>query len=262
MNTLIQLNKFNDIKFEELSHTYDVYGKKYKSCTTVLADYTNKFDVEAQSLRFSEKNNLDQDEVKAEWEEKRNIGGTKGSAVHLVAENYFKNKETPYDDKIAAMDEEINRQYKVEVQMFKDFYSDYKDTLVPVSLELVVYDEEYEIAGMVDCLFFNRDTNELEIWDYKTNKNMRTQNFYGKHNGTDKMKYPLNKFDDCEYNKFSFQLETYKNIIERNTNIKLGQSRLVWLSHKNSDYQVIDTKEVRISTQVMLNHHTMTNMGF
>jgi len=76
------------------------------------------------------------------------------------------------------------------------------------------------------------------------------------------MKYPLNKFDGCEYNKFSFQLETYKNIIERNTNIKLGQSRLVWLSHKNNDYQVIDTKEVRISTQVMLNHHTMTNMGF
>jgi len=251
MNTLIQLNKFNNIKFDEPTHIYRVGDKEYKSTTTLLAEYMRGFDVEAQSLKYSEKHDLGQEEVKKDWAKKKFIGGTKGSAVHLVAENYFKNKETPYPDSISILDDDTKAKYEKEVELFKMFYNDYKDILVPVSLELVVYDEDYGLAGMVDCLFFNRETEELEIWDYKTNKNMREANYFDKEDG--KMLAPLQEFDECEMNKFSFQLEIYKNIIEKNTNLKLGQSTLIWLNNKNDSYKILPTKEVRVTTQILLN---------
>ena len=42
--------------------------------------------------------------------------------------------------------------------------------LVPVKMELVVGDEDYGLGGMVDCLFYNKKSGMLEVWDYKTNK--------------------------------------------------------------------------------------------
>jgi ATP-dependent exoDNAse (exonuclease V) beta subunit len=53
-------------------------------------------------------------------------------------------------------------------------------------MELVVADDEYGIAGMVDCLFWNKKSEWLEIWDYKTNKEIKTSNNY-----RNKMLHPI-----------------------------------------------------------------------
>ena len=55
-------------------------------------------------------------------------------------------------------------------QIFKNFYEDSRINLVPVKMELVVGDEDYGLGGMVDCLFYNKKSGMLEVWDYKTNK--------------------------------------------------------------------------------------------
>jgi len=35
----------------------------------------------------------------------------------------------------------------------------------------------------------------------------------------------------------------YKYIIEKNTGIKLGKSYIVWFSHNNDSYKIIETKD-------------------
>ena len=37
-------------------------------------------------------------------------------------------------------------------------------------------DEEYNIGGMIDIIFYNKKTNEFQIWDYKTNNNFKFKN--------------------------------------------------------------------------------------
>ena len=87
--------------------------------------------------------------------------------------------------------------------------------LVPVKMELVVGDEDYGLGGMVDCLFYNKKSGMLEVWDYKTNKAINTKNNYGQ-----RFNEPISHLDVCEINTYSLQLSLYKHIIEKNTNLK------------------------------------------
>ena len=68
-----------------------------------------------------------------------------------------------------------------------------------------------------------------------------------------KMKDCLWMLDDCEFNTYSLQLGVYKKMIEMNTNIKLGKSYLVWLSHNNDDFEIIPTKDRRVYVDQMFN---------
>jgi hypothetical protein len=45
--------------------------------------------------------------------------------------------------------------------------------------------------------------------------------------------------DDCEYETYSLQLNIYRKIVERNTNLKLGDSYLVWFNEENPNYEII-----------------------
>jgi hypothetical protein len=49
--------------------------------------------------------------------------------------------------------------------------------------------------------------------------------------------------DDCEFNTYSLQLSIYKEIIERNTNLKLGSCHLVWFNEENDNYKVINCED-------------------
>ena len=45
--------------------------------------------------------------------------------------------------------------------------------LIPVRAEVVVGDEDWGVTGMIDQLFYNEKSQKLEIWDWKTNKDIK-----------------------------------------------------------------------------------------
>jgi len=49
--------------------------------------------------------------------------------------------------------------------------------------------------------------------------------------------------EDCDLELYSLQMEMYKQIIQRNIPIKLGKSYIVWFSHNNDNYKIIETKD-------------------
>jgi hypothetical protein len=59
--------------------------------------------------------------------------------------------------------------------------------------------------------------------------------------------------EDCDLEIYSLQLEMYKQIIERNTSIKLGKSYIVWFSHNNNSYRIIETKDRKYYVNLMIN---------
>ena len=80
----------------------------------------------------------------------------------------------------------------------------------------------------------DKETNEIELWDFKTDKEIKTQSDYG-----NKIKYF--NIDDCELNKYSLQLGIYKYLIEKNTKINISKCKIIHFSSKAQTYTVYDT---------------------
>ena len=59
--------------------------------------------------------------------------------------------------------------------------------------------------------------------------------------------------EETDLELYSLQLEMYKQIIERNVPIKLGKSYLVWFSHNNESYKVIECKDMTYYIKMIVN---------
>jgi ATP-dependent exoDNAse (exonuclease V) beta subunit len=93
----------------------------------------------------------------------------------------------------------------------------------------------------------------LEIWDYKTNKEIKMSNSYG-----NKYLKPISHLDECEMNTYSLQLGLYKHIIEKNTNLKIGDSYLIWINENSDNYKVYKCKDLQAELKLMIEHYENT----
>ena len=233
------LYKFNDIKYYDEPHKYYVRKKNLISVTTLLHKYKEKFDEKYWSNIKAKQYGITDDEVIRCWRFINKKGTMKGSIIHDYCENLFLNKVFEYP-KIKILNEfgfdPIINEYNTTKKYVDNFVNDTYNKLIPIKTELVIYDLEYLIAGMLDILFYNVKARELQIWDYKTNKKFTKES-------KRKLSGILSILGDDDLTMYSLQLSMYKYIIEKNTDIKLGTSYLVWFSHNNSNYKVIETKD-------------------
>ena len=256
MDTILELAKFNDVKYFDGPHKYYVGNKEYVSATTFIKKFKKEFETQRLAETYAAKRGLTVESVLGDWDLKRDISTVKGTLVHNMAENWWNNKSFPYDpsDSVKTFGHDIiEEKYKKCETMFHRFYEDAKKNLIPVKMELVVCDHDYEIAGMVDCLFYNMKSQMLEIWDYKTNKEIKMSNSYG-----NKYLKPISHLDECEMNTYSLQLGLYKHIIEKNTNLKLGDSYLIWINENSDNYKVYKCKDLQAELKLMIEHYENT----
>ena len=241
-----ELAKFNKIKFHDQEHIYYMGGVKTKSVTAIIGQYKHPFEKDYQSQKKADERGITKEEILKEWKYKADFSCERGSAFHEFAENYLSNKVFPFPEhKITNVlgDKEKMLECKDGVfkiiEMFKKFYDDSHGKLIPVRAEVVVGDEEWSVTGMIDQLFFNEKSKQLEIWDWKTNKDIKKVNKW------QQFKEPLSHLDVCELNTYSLQLSFYRLIVERNTDLVLGDSYIVWFNEKNKEYKVMKCYDFR-----------------
>lgn len=240
---LKELDKFRDIIFFEKTHTYFYRELECVSTTAVVGMYQKPFETAIIASKYSKKHNIPIIEVLKDWEDKRDSAAMKGTHVHAFAEYMFQNKR--YEDPFLS---EVDTKL---LDMVTNFYRDTKDKMIMVKAELVVGDYNLGICGMVDKLFYNLQSKEFQIWDYKTNKDIKEFSPYGS-----KLTDGLDHLYDCEMTKFSLQLGIYKYLIEKNTNIKLGNSYICWLnSDKNQNYVPIQAWNLDEEVRWIINNH-------
>lgn len=252
MDTILELSKFNNIKYHDKPHKYYIGDKELVSVTTFIGKFKPKFDSEGMAETYAAKRGLNVEDVKNDWDFKRDFSTVKGSALHNYAENWWNNKIFPYDESVSIKMwgiDPVKEPLGKCIRLFHKFHSDASENLIPVKMELVVGDEELGIAGMVDCLFWNKKAQELQIWDYKTNKEIKTSNSFSQyfHN-------PISHLDVCEFNTYSLQLSLYKYIIEKNTGLKIGSTYLIWINEVNNNYKVIKCKDLTAEIVTMLEY--------
>lgn len=250
----LELSKFNHLKYFDEPHKYfNTKGQEYISATTFIKKFKKEFQTQVMAEAYAAKRGLKVEDVLADWDLKRDVSTVKGTAVHNMAENWWNNKAFPYDPSVAIKNfglDIIKEKYDKCESLFKKFWADASENLVPVKMELVVGDDEYMIAGMVDCLFWNKKSQMLEIWDYKTNKEIKTSNNFG-----NKMLHPISHLDECEMNTYSLQLGLYKHIIMKNTNLKIGNCYLIWINEANDNYKVMKCHDYEAELKLMIDSY-------
>lgn len=252
VNIIEELNKFNHIKYFDEPHKYFDGEREFVSATTFIGKFKPKFDTETIAEDYAKRRGLNVDDVISDWDYKRDRSTIKGTLVHDYAENFWMNKVFPYDGREAIKrfgTDSVEEAFKKCKNIFHKFYEDASKNLLPIKMEWVIGDKDFNVAGMIDGLFYNKKSNCLEIYDYKTNKEIKVKNDFNQ-----TFSNPIDHLDICEINTYSLQLSLYKYIIEKNTNLKIGNCYLVWINEVNSSYKVFTCKDLLAEIKLMIEH--------
>lgn len=250
LEIISQLSKFNHIKYFDEEHKYISEKGELVSATTFIGKFKPKFDTQNIAEEYANKRGLKTEDVIALWDQKRDISTIKGTLIHEYAENFWMNKVFPYNDK------DIIKRFGTDLivepfekckKIFHKFYEEASTNLLPVKMEWVVGDLDYNIAGMIDCIFYNKKSKCLEIYDYKTNKEIKIKNDFDQ-----RFSNPISHLDICELNTYSLQLSLYKHIIEKNTDLKIGNCYLVWINESSTSYRIFQTKDFTAEIKLMI----------
>jgi len=256
---------FNDVTYHDEPHKYYVDGKELISVTTIIHRYQEDFQEDYWSKYKAEEYTLTQREVLRAWEFINKKGTMKGSAIHDYAESLFLNKVFPYPKELIYDEfgfDPVKKEYEITQKLVEKFYDDTQGKLIPIRTEMIVYDKESLIGGMLDMLFYNVKKKEFQIWDNKTNKKfteklidengIKTKNKNTVDGRTDRLSGILSGFYDNDMEMYSLQLAMYKYIIEKNTGIKLGDSYIVWFSHNNDSYEIMKTRNKEFYVKMIM----------
>lgn len=231
---------FNNVKYYDEPHKYFLNHKELISVTTLIHKYQEEFDEDYWSEYKANQFGVKKHHILRAWDFINKKGTIKGSIIHDYTENIFYNKKFEYPKEKIYNEfgfDPIIKEYQITKQHVDKFYIDSFNKLIPIKAELVIFDKTALIGGMLDMLFYNVRAKEFQIWDWKTNKDF-TFKCEKRH-----LLYDLFVLEDSDLEIYSLQLQLYKYIIEKYTNIKLGKSYLVWFSHNNPTYKIIETKD-------------------
>ena len=274
-----------NIAFIEETHKYfDVTNPDavFTSVTTMIHSYTQPFDKDFWSAYKALEKLLPKDV----WGvEKKSLLNTKKFdkvllEMHEIDENDFnREQQAILDDWDSENRKSCDRGTKIHADLENSFYTTKKDISLSkfeiggkfvcdkdrtaLDLENGVYPEylisrvsedgKLRIAGQIDLLV--KKGNKIVIADWKTNKEIKTKSYFdNRTKKSDKMKFPLNNLDDCNYWHYTLQLSTYAWMIQKlNPEFEIEDLVLVHFDHKDNMtvYHLPYLKEEVIK---MLNH--------
>ena len=235
-----ELNRaFGKYEFVEDGHYYLCNGKRVGISTTgLIHQYSQEFDSETIAQRVATKRNVSVDEILEEWRIENLHSTIKGNMIHQYAQSLWEQKEYIFDYSQVPQEIDLERLKSDIAKLIPqadNFYNDYKDMYTLIGCEMYLGDEEFDECGATDQLMLNNYTQEIAVWDYKSNKEIVYKTKYNQ-----KMKVPLQKFDDVNHIHYSLQLCDYAYKIEKNTNLKIGEKMLIHFDTTKENYTIIE----------------------
>ena len=214
------MKNFDWIDFDYKHHVYTNKKNKQKltSVTTFLKQFA-PFNREEVLRNFCLKNNLDESMVSEMWDIKAKYKSAKGSDIHFYINSL--EKGVPY---------EIVSSSQKEIQYYHNFKRD--SGLKTVASELIIGDTEWGLAGTLDNISLTKKGNHVII-DWKTNDNLMERKRFKK------FEPPFEYMYIDKLNEYKLQLNLYKVMLERNTDIKITKLFIVWLNSQNQNYIIV-----------------------
>ena len=243
-------NMNNYLYFQEDGHKYtDTYGNEYISVTTIIGNYSPKFDKDYWLHKKARELGITEKELAKRWQDITDEACTRGSHTHngledgIKGSSMFKDaikylnqietgrcitvadipnlKARPLD--IEKFKEATNNKYPKIYEVF-DFYITRGYTIYS---EIGVFLPNLLISGTIDVLAIKSD--RFVILDWKTNKDGLhfTSGYYKKDKTCkpvqltnnwvekdEKMLPPFNTLPECNGSHYTIQLSTYARMVE------------------------------------------------
>lgn len=202
------MNLFQDLQFDERTHTYRLDGKKIPSKSSVISELHDEFPYDTALINTARSRKISVTELDNSWQMDKSVGIAKGKETHEVGEGLSRT-HTVYDIAIQQYLHRLN-------------FSSYNI----VAKEIRMYTREYWIAGTADLLLYNIETDKYIIVDYKTNKDLFKT--YG-----DMMYPPFDDFVVTPYNKYIIQLNGYQIMLEE-AGLEVEKRIIVWVNKRTN----------------------------
>ena len=234
-NYLAQKNhhpRDDNILLDEKSHTYTINGldSDYMSVTKWVHSHFPSFnaDIIIDKMMASDRWEKSKyfgktkENIKALWKRNGILASRAGTKLHEDIE-YFWNG-----------DERENN--SIEYTYFQEFVKHCASELLPYRTEMMIYHEEWKLAGSVDMIFEKAD-GTLVIYDWKRCKEIKKSNIF-EYANTDCIAH----LPHTNFWHYTLQLNTYKAIIEDKYGKKISGMYLVCLHPNNINESFICMK--------------------
>lgn len=233
------------ITFDEPTHVYTISGAKgYTSVTTFNHKHFEEFDADkviANMLRGSKMRDPQYkyfgqtpEEIKAGWSANGAAASGAGTKLHYDIESFYNGLGD-------------NGNTSIEFGYFKQFVADHPH-LVPYRTEWMVWYEEYQICGSIDMVFTDTRTGKLCIYDWKRVQQIEFEGFGNKCAITE----CISHIPDCNFYKYSLQLNMYREIVEAKYGFEIGDMVLVVLHPANDTYICVPCEDMRAEVHALL----------
>ena len=212
------------IIFKEEGHTYESVDKdniKWLSVTSFIGMFKPKFDRDGQAKKSSKNKRskwygMTPKEIIAAWDGETNRAIKLGNFYHNQRETDMLDFNTIERD-------------GTEIPIIKPLVNDGGLKLAPeqklddgIYPEHLVYLKSAGICGQADLVEIVN--GYINIYDYKTNKEIKDKGFTNWEGITNKLFKPVNNLDDCNLNHYNLQLSIYAYIIKKhNPKLKIGK---------------------------------------
>lgn len=253
-----ELKYFKDIQFHEEEHFYTLKDYRFGiSTTSLIEQYGQEFDSDKISQMVANKRGISQQEVLNEWKKENEFSCIKGSLIHCFAQGLWVNNPYKIDySEIKNIDiDRLKKEMSIMQKQAINFYEDYKNVYDMLQDEFIVWSKEYDIAGSIDGLMYNKLTQQACILDFKSNKKLEFVSKYKK-----KMKVPLQKMDDVNGQHYYLQLSIYRYLIEKYTDIKIDELFIVYFNVNAESYEIIDIPYLKNEVEKILENRRCKNM--
>ena len=249
---------FSHIRFYEKDHSYKINGVTTKySVTKLIKKYEKPFETDEIAENVAKKRSISKEDIIKSWDFTRDYATHKGSEFHLFVENFLQRRQVTIDrdaivdflSKHKALNtiEEYYSEFAVLVKNFIEFYEWWKQDYILIKPEFVIGDADASVGGTIDNLSYNKKTNKLALFDYKTNKKMDSKNKWG-----NKLLPPFDYLPSCEMTTYSLQLHLYKLLIEKHTSFEVETPHIIWVTNPDG-YKLIEVKDLSKEAKKILN---------
>jgi hypothetical protein len=213
------------IVFNASDHTYrsidGAEGIDWISVTTIISSLKKGFDAKAVAARVSKNKRskwfgIDPKDIEAIWKNEADRATTLGTYYHNQREDDLcslasMEREGVTVPVIAPSGENDGIRYAPLQKLDSGIYPEH-----------MVYLRSAGICGQSDLV--EVVNGKVNIIDYKTNKEIKTEAFTNWEGVTEKMLDPVSHLDDCNFNHYALQLSIYMYIIlKHNPKLKPGR---------------------------------------
>jgi hypothetical protein len=223
------------VKFIESTHSYISVNPdediKWISVTSFISKFKKKFEADKVALKCSKNKKskwygLEPKEIIDIWNKEAKRATDLGTFYHNERE-----KDLLAVDTLRIEDKDLSIIKPIIVDGIK--HAPEQKLEEGVYPEHFVYLKSIGLCGQAD--YIEVVNGKVNILDFKTNKEIKTESFVNWEGFSDKMSAPLHHLDDCNMNHYNIQMSLYLYmILKHNPNLKPGKLTIRHVQFKTS----------------------------